>query len=123
MIEGFHHVYLRLRSLMIEKAPEMVLAKDSAESLELRTRALDTRTGLPGWFGTVTVRKSYVAFHLMALYEEPSLADNISPALAKRRQGKTCFNFVRIDETLLDELARLTGACAAYQNSAGNRMK
>lgn len=49
-----------------------------------------------------------VALHLMPLYSQPELLDRISPALKKRMQGKSCFNFTKMDETLLAELAALT---------------
>ena len=104
MADGFEPVFARLRGLMLEAAPGMVVAKDSPGALELRTPAIDPKTKQPGWFGTVTIKKSYVAYHLMPLYGEPKLAEQISPALAKRRQGKTCFNFARTDEALFTEL-------------------
>ncbi len=113
MAEGFDTVFARLRSLMLQEAPGMIVAKDAAGSLELRTPAVDLKTGQLGWFGTVTIKKTYVAYHLISLYERPQLAEAISPALSKRRQGKTCFNFTRTDDGLFGELARLTSACAA----------
>jgi len=60
----------------------------------------------------VTIKKSYVAVHLMPLYGAPELAADLSPALAKRRQGKTCFNFSRVDEGLFAELDGLMRRCA-----------
>ncbi len=60
------------------------------------------------WFGAVQVRKNYVSYHLMPVYGDPSLLNNLSPALKKRMQGKACFNFKEIDETLFAELAELT---------------
>ena len=44
----------------------------------------------------------------MPVYGNPALASGISPELAKRRQGKACFNFTKVDDTLLTELADLT---------------
>jgi hypothetical protein len=38
----------------------------------------------------------------------PDLLKNISPELRRRMQGKSCFNFTRVDEPLLRELADLT---------------
>lgn len=113
MAEDFESVHARLRSCMLKSAPNMVVTKDSAGALELRTPGIDPKTKQAGWFGTVTIKKSYVAYHLMPLYCEPKLADGISAELAKRKQGKTCFNFARSDENLFDELERLTKACAA----------
>lgn len=59
-------------------------------------------------FAGVKRQKRYVSYYLMPAYSEPELASAISPELRRRRQGKTCFNFTRIDEGLFDELADLT---------------
>ena len=44
----------------------------------------------------------------MPLYMDAELTATISPALRKRMQGKSCFNFTRLDETLFAELDDLT---------------
>ncbi len=65
--------------------------------------------GQPLYFGSVRVGKAYVSFHLMPLYMCPVLTKSISPALKKRMQGKTCFNFTSGPEPeLAIELKRLT---------------
>jgi hypothetical protein len=104
-------VFAQLRDLMLQAAPGMKVNKDQPGALELRTPDIDPKTKQPGWFGTVTIKKTYVAYHLMPLYTEPTLAEGISAELAKRKQGKTCFNFTQGDETLFKELSRLTKAC------------
>jgi len=43
----------------------------------------------------------------MPVYMYPELFDTISPELKKRMQGKSCFNFTKVDETLFEELAAL----------------
>jgi hypothetical protein len=45
----------------------------------------------------------------MPLYMCPVLTESISPALKKRMQGKTCFNFKNLpDPALIAELKQLT---------------
>jgi len=44
----------------------------------------------------------------MPVYAFPDLLKGISPALKKRMQGKSCFNFTEIDDEMLAELAALT---------------
>lgn len=107
----FGPVYRALRQVMLDNAGDQIVVEDTPGSVVLRTHALDA-TGQPGWFGTVTIKKSYVAYHLIPLYEQPELGKAISAALAKRRQGKTCFNFAKPDEALFAELAALTARCA-----------
>lgn len=109
----FDAVYARLRTLMLAAAPAMTVTKDAPGDLELRTPDIDAKTGEPSWFGTVTIKKSYVACHLIPLYGRPDLADGISDALTRRRQGKTCFNFKQVDEALFAELETLMQRCAA----------
>lgn len=57
--------------------------------------------------------KRYVSFYLMGVYARPELLDSMSPALRKRMQGKSCFNFSSVDEGLLTELDALTGGVLA----------
>ena len=64
--------------------------------------------GHPLEFGSVRVGKAYVSLHLMPLYMCPPLNESVSPALKKRMQGKTCFNFKsEPDPELVTELKRL----------------
>lgn len=58
------------------------------------------------------VGKAYVSYHLMSVYACPDLLKTMTPELKKRMQGKSCFNFKEVDETLFKELARLTKAGA-----------
>jgi hypothetical protein len=57
-------------------------------------------------FAGVKLGKRYVSYYLMSVYMEPGT--EISPELTKRRQGKSCFNFTKVDDGLFDELADLT---------------
>lgn len=104
----FGAIYDALRAIMLEAAGDLSIARDAPGDLEVRTRGVDPKTKQPGWFGTVTIKKSYIAYHLMPLYEAPALADGLSDALGRRRQGKTCFNFKSVDPALFAELAALT---------------
>jgi hypothetical protein len=114
MAENFEPIFARLRGIMLEAAPGMTIAKDKPGALELRTPKIDPKTKQPGWYGSIMIKKTYVAYHLMPLYYHPELAEGISPALTKRKQGKTCFNFARSDEALFAELAKLSEACVGW---------
>lgn len=59
-------------------------------------------------FAGVRIGKRYVSYHLMCVYMNAALSQEISPALAKRMQGKSCFNFTKVDDALFDELFALT---------------
>lgn len=60
------------------------------------------------FFGSAQVKKNYVSFYLMPVYMYPELLNDISPELKKRMQGKSCFNFKKVEPELFTELAELT---------------
>ena len=62
------------------------------------------------------IGKSYVSFHLMALGAAP---DVMSTPLKARLQGKTCFNFSKVDPALFEELETLTVKSIAAFRKAG----
>ncbi len=61
----------------------------------------------PLYFAGVRINKNYVSLHLLSLYYDPEMAQSMSPALKKRKQGKACFNFTQVDRECFAELRRL----------------
>lgn len=109
-----HHdqVFAALSAILRRHAQGMSIRTDDPGHLyvELVPAAPKAK---PRFFGAVQVKNSYVSYHLMPVYEDPGLLDGISPALRKRMQGKSCFNFAALDTALFGELDALTGRCAA----------
>ena len=70
------------------------------------------------WFAATRLGKRYVSYYFMPIYADPSMADDLSPALRKRRQGKSCFNLSTVDEGLLAELTELTRV--GFERTAGD---
>jgi hypothetical protein len=60
------------------------------------------------FFGAAQIQKNYVSFYLMPVYMYPELLKDISPELKKHMQGKSCFNFRKVEPELFKELADLT---------------
>jgi hypothetical protein len=60
------------------------------------------------FFGSAQVKRNYVSYYLMPVYMYPELLKDISPELKKHMQGKSCFNFKKMDLTLFKELSDLT---------------
>ena len=60
------------------------------------------------FFGSAQIKKNYVSFYLMPVYMYPELLQDISPELKKHMQGKSCFNFKRVEPDLFGELEQLT---------------
>ena len=102
----FEPVFQALRSIMAREARRLVVKKDSAKVFYVASPA--PYKGKELFFGAVQVMKSYVSYHLFPVYMFPELAEGISPELAKRRQGKACFNFKVVDAERFKELAALT---------------
>jgi len=59
-------------------------------------------------FGAVQIKKNYVSYHLFPLYMYEEMKKELTPDLKKRMQGKTCFNFKKIDRGLFKQLSALT---------------
>lgn len=113
MAERLEPVFSELRERMLRSSGEMAIATDDAGSTVLKTPWLDTVKQEPAWFGAVQLKKNYVSYHLMPLYCLPVLREQVSAELQKRMQGKSCFNFNKIEPHLFDALEQLTSACAA----------
>ena len=80
---------------------------DSASNYYLNGPKPNTM-GKPVFLGAVMSKKAYVSYHLMPVYMFPELLDDISAELKKRMQGKSCFNFKVVDNTLFLELEAST---------------
>ena len=105
---GFSKVFAALKPVMEEQKSRLAVQNDTSSEYSLVTKGrspFPQHKGHPMWFGAVKLGKAYVSFHLMPLYMSPTLEKEISPALKKRMQGKTCFNFKAVpDEELLADL-------------------
>jgi hypothetical protein len=99
-------VHDRLRSLLRGHADGFHVAADSPVGMTLELPGYE---GKPwGYVAGTRLGKRYVSYYLMSVYARPELMDSMSPALKRRMQGKSCFNFTTIDEPLFAELDGLT---------------
>jgi hypothetical protein len=105
-VTDFELVHDRLREILMRQHGDLAVTKDAPAGIALEIPGLE---GKPwGYVAGTRVGKSYVSYYLMPIYVSPDLAATISPELAKRRQGKACFNFTKIDEPLFAELEAFT---------------
>ena len=114
----FQAVYSALREIMIPFADELMVVRDQVGSLYLDTHHV-MKNKKPLFFGAIEIKKRYVSYHLMPIYVEPSLLDNVTDKLRKRMQGKSCLNFVKIDSDLFAELGGLTAAGYKFYKQEG----
>ena len=101
----FGPVHARLREILLPYGKDYSITRDDPDGMTLEVPGLE---GKPwGYVAGTRVGKRYVSFYLMPVYASAELSERVSPALAKRRQGKSCFNFTSIDEPLFAELEDL----------------
>ncbi|HME10167.1 MAG TPA: hypothetical protein VKG25_24150 [Bryobacteraceae bacterium] len=114
MASDFAAVFDALKPVLAKYETRLSVKTDTASEYTLLTKnpsPFHQHKGQPMYFGSIRLGKAYASFHLMPLYMCPELTQTISPALKKRMQGKTCFNFKTCPEPeLLAELKRLTEA-------------
>lgn len=106
----FQSVFDRLRALYAPVAPLGVVVVDTPAAFSIGTHEVRARDGYRTAFGRVEIHKTYVSAHLMPVYIHPELLQDISPALRRRMQGKSCFNFAVEDEILFEAFANLLAA-------------
>ncbi len=111
-------IFVQLRDLMKPHVQNLEIKTDTEDTLYVDTKHLQ-KNKKPLYFGGVQLKKSYVSYHLMPVYLKPELVADLSPALAARMKGKSCFNFTKMDETLLKELDALTQKCVASYQAQG----
>lgn len=104
--------FVSLSKILRKHAAGMSIKVDEPGNLYIELLALEPK-GKARFFGAVQIKKSYVSYHLMPVYEEPTLLNGISDDLRKKMQGKSCFNFKAEDLLLFEALDALTQKCAA----------
>ncbi len=112
MVDSLETLFADLRGRMLRSASGMDVAQDEPGNLVLKVQWNEPGKKEPAWFGAVQLKKSYVSWHLMPLYALPNLREHVPPELQKRMQGKSCFNFKKVEPDLFDALERITGKCA-----------
>jgi hypothetical protein len=104
-------IFSTLKNMLKPYEPDFHVRRDAANNYYLETVKAD---GTPEMFAAVQIKKSYVSFHLFPVYLEPSLLEEISDALRKRMQGKSCFNFGPRHIIPVDDMASLVAQCATF---------
>ena len=69
------------------------------------------------WFAFVKAEPKHVSFYLLPMLTYPELMADVSPALAKRRTGKSMLRFSAVDKPLFAELEGVVAR--AYERYTG----
>ena len=103
----FNAVFQALRGILQRHVGKLSVTEDSPMRYCLEGGSHPTHKK-PMPIAWVVVGKSYVSFHHMGVYARPELLRSVSKELRARMQGKSCFNFKTVDESLFAELEELT---------------
>jgi hypothetical protein len=108
----------KLKTILELFEPNLSVVHNKSDNFYLNTSVSESNKKSE-FFGAVQIKKSYVAFHLMPIYYYPELSADISQELRNRMQGKSCFNFIDIDEKQFLELKSLTKSAFEKYKSLG----
>ena len=100
-------IFENLKSILEPYASKLILKGNTNDSFYLEG-AFSKKWKKELFFASAQIKKNYVSFYLMPVYMYPDLLENISPELKKHMQGKSCFNFKKVEQPLFDELSQLT---------------
>jgi hypothetical protein len=103
----FPIVFEKLKSIIKPYSPKFKVKADTPDSFYLEGKYSE-KWNNDLFFASTQIKKNYVSFYLMPVYMYPDLLKGISPELKKHMQGKSCFNFKKIEPALFDELSELT---------------
>ena len=103
----FPLVFEQLKSILKPYAKNLTITADTSDAYSL-DGPYSEKHKKTLFFGAAQIKKNYVSFYLMPVYIFPDLLKDISPELKKRMQGKSCFNFKKVEPDLFKELTQLT---------------
>ena len=105
--ENFPTVFEQLRSILKSHTQNLTVKMDTVGTYYL-DGPYSEKWKKELFFGSAQIKKNYVSFYLMPVYMYPELLKDVSPELKKRMQGKSCFNFKKVEPELFAELTELT---------------
>ena len=120
--DQFLETFLRLKAVLAVHAPHLAVVTDTPTVYTLHAPDMAaTSASSETFLSSIQIKKRYVSFHLMPVYYYPDLLNDLPPRLEARRHGKSCFNFTRIDDATVEDLARLTAA--SFDRDRRERMR
>jgi hypothetical protein len=113
-------VFEKLKNILEPYAEKLTLKADTSDSYYI-DGPYSEKWKKELFFGSAQIKKNYVSFYLMPVYMYPDLLEGVSPELKKHMQGKSCFNFKKVEPALFRELADLTRKGAErFQQESGS---
>jgi len=103
----FPIVFEHLKNILKPFEPKLTVTADTPDAYSL-DGPYSEKWKKQLFFGSAQIKKNYVSFYLMPVYMFPDLLKDLSPELRKYMQGKSCFDFKKVEPDLFKELAELT---------------
>jgi len=100
-------VFEQLKNILKPFAPKLIVTADTPDAFSI-DGPYSEKWKQQLFFGSAQIKKNYVSYYLMPVYMYPDLLKAISPELKKHMQGKSCFNFKKVEPDLFKELTELT---------------
>ena len=100
-------VFEQLKSILKPYAKDLTVTADTSAAYSI-DGLYSEKYNKALFFGSAQIKKNYVSFYLMPVYMFPELLKGLSPELKKHMQGKSCFNFKKVEPELFKELTKLT---------------
>jgi hypothetical protein len=113
-------VFEKLKAILKPYAKNLTITADTSTAYSLDS-AYSEKHKKAIFFGAAQIKKNYVSFYLMPVYMFPELLKGISPELKKHMQGKSCFNFKKIEPDPFKELKQLTHLSVERAREAKNK--
>jgi len=114
----FAETFQELKHLVESRAGFLDVQSDT-ETEYILTGPVMPRWKKELWFGGVRMGRAYVSLHLMPVYMFPDLLKGVSADLRARMQGKSCFNFSRVEPELFAEVDALLARCIERLHEEG----
>lgn len=116
----FPHVFETLKAILKPYAKNLTITADTSSAYSL-DGPYSEKYKKALFFGAAQIKKNYVSFYLMPVYMFPELLKGMSPELKKHMQGKSCFNFKKVEPDLFKELTQLTRLSVERAREAKNK--
>ena len=113
-------VFEQLKSILKPYAKDLTVTADTSAAYSI-DGLYSEKYNKALFFGSAQIKKNYVSFYLMPVYMFPELLKGLSPELKKHMQGKSCFNFKKVEPELFKELKELTRVSVERSRAAKNK--
>jgi uncharacterized protein YdhG (YjbR/CyaY superfamily) len=106
------------RKSTIDEVWRVIRAKIPAGyTQEITTRFLTFKADKE-WYVALANQKNYISLYLMPIYAIPELKAKLDSCGKKLKGGKSCVNFLRVEELPLDVIGEIVGAYDAKEYRA-----